>query len=140
MKLYSTIKTLIERFREPIRFAIVGVIATVLQYGIYYLLMDATGPNLALTIGYVIALICNFFMTTLFTFRVNPSTKNAGGFLLSHCINWLMQLGTLNLFLYLGVSKQWAPLPMYMVCVPIQFFLLRSLVKKGINFKRKRKE
>jgi len=139
MKICNTLKTFVENFREPIRFAIVGVVATVLQYGIYYLLMNAIGPNLALTIGYVIAFICNFFMTTLFTFKIKPSTRNAGGFLISHSINWLLQLGMLNLFLYFGVSKQWAPLPMYMVCVPIQFFLLRSLVKKSINFRKRTK-
>lgn len=115
---------------ELIRFAITGTIATVLQYLIYYMLMTVAGASIAWTIGYAISFVFNFMMTTYFTFKVKPNKKKAGGFAVSHIINWLMQLGTLNFFIWAGVSKALAPIPMYMICMPINFLLVRFFVKK----------
>ena len=115
---------------ELIRFAITGTIATVLQYLIYYMLMTVAGASIAWTIGYAISFVFNFMMTTYFTFKVKPNKKKAGGFAFSHIINWLMQLGTLNFFIWAGVSKALAPIPMYMICMPMNFLLVRFFVKK----------
>lgn len=115
---------------ELIRFAITGTIATVLQYLIYYMLMTVAGASIAWTIGYAISFVFNFMMTTYFTFKVKPNKKKAGGFAVSHIINWLMQLGTLNFFIWAGVSKALAPIPMYMICMPMNFLLVRFFVKK----------
>ena len=37
---------------------------------------------------------------------------------------------TLNFFLWLGVSKQLAPLPMFCICVPVNFLLVRFFLKR----------
>lgn len=115
---------------EIIRFGIVGVIATGIQYGIYYLLLGQLNETAANTVGYLVSFVCNFIMTTYFTFQVEPNRKKAGGFALSHLVNLILQNIFLNLFLWLGVAKEWAPLPMFAICVPINFLLVRFFVKR----------
>ena len=118
-----------EKLKEAIRFCIVGGISTLLQYAIYYLLLPYMDERLALTVGYIISFCCNYVMTTRFTFRVNANAKNAGGFTLSHIVNWGLQVVSLSFFIWMGVPKEWAPIPMYMVCVPINFLLVRSFFR-----------
>lgn len=120
-----------EKLKEPARFAITGVIATATQYVIYWSLMDGIGVSAAWTAGFVISLIANFILTTYFTFNVKPSRKKAGGFVMSHIINWAIQLVMLNLLIKAGIPKWLAPFPMYAVCIPMNFLLVRFFVKRA---------
>ncbi|MBP3768182.1 MAG: GtrA family protein [Prevotella sp.] len=119
-----------EKLLELIRFGMVGVTATLIQYAVYYVLLPYMDERVALTIGYVISFCCNYVMTTHFTFRVKASPRNAGGFALSHGINWSLQVSSLTFFIWMGVPKEWAPIPMYMVCVPVNFLMVRFFVKR----------
>ena len=76
-----------------IRYCTVGTLAAGIHYGVYYLLQEyeMTNLNIAYTIGYVTSFICNFFLTSYFTFRSNPSLKRALGFGGSHLVNYLIQ-------------------------------------------------
>ena len=56
-----------------------------------------TNLNIAYTIGYVTSFICNFFLTSYFTFRSNPSLKRALGFGGSHLVNYLIHMGLFKL-------------------------------------------
>ena len=118
-----------DEFSEMIRFGIVGVVATLIQYAVYYLLLPYMDERLALTIGYIVSFCCNYVMTTRFTFRVKANPKNAGGFALSHLVNWSLQVAFLSFFIWIGIPKEWAPIPMYMVCVPINFLMVRFFFK-----------
>lgn len=64
--------------KEIIRFGVVGVVATVLHYGIYYFLKAITNVNVAYAIGYVISFIVNFYLTSYFTFGTNPFVEETG--------------------------------------------------------------
>ncbi len=129
------------RLAEMVRFGIVGVVATLLQYAVYWILIKFIGnevtqaqsqfySSVAMTIGYVISFIFNFFASTYFTFRVNANARRGAGFAFSHVINYLLQMGTLNFFLWLGLSKQIAPIPMFCICVPVNFILVRFFLKR----------
>ena len=126
------IKTIISqpKFREVIRFGIVGGIATVLQVLIYWLLAPRLNHNLALVISYVISLAVNFLLTVYFTFQVKPTARKGMGFLASHAVNLTLQFLLLNLFIRLGVDRQLAIVPVLAVCIPINFLLVRLSVKK----------
>lgn len=115
--------------QEAMRFIIVGTVVTAIQYGTYYLIMNRINVSVAWTIAYLISFICNFVMTTYFTFHVKPSKRKAVGFTLSHIVNWAFQTGFLNLFIYIGMSKAIAPIPMYMICMPVNFMLVRFFMK-----------
>ena len=126
---------------EVVRFAIVGAAATLLQYAIYYLLIQFLGTGaskadahlwstVAMTVGYVLSFVFNFFASTRFTFKVKANARRGAGFLFSHVVNYTLQMPTLNLFLWLGLSKQVAPIPMFCVCVPVNFILVRFFLKR----------
>ena len=117
-----------EKRYEFIRFCVVGVVASGLHYGVYYLLQTKIDVNVAYTVGYLISLICNFFLTSYLTFHSSPSIRKALGFGGSHLIN-LIHLSFLNLFLYLGISKVLAPVLVLAIAVPINFILLRWVFK-----------
>ncbi len=119
-----------QQLGEVIRFGIVGVLATLLQYAIYWVLIHWLVPTISMTIGYAISFAFNFVASTRYTFRVEASAKRGAGFALSHAVNYVLQMLMLNLAIWLGVSKQWAPIPMFCVCVPVNFLLVRFFLKK----------
>lgn len=115
---------------EVFRFGVVGVTATALQYGIYWVLIHWLNPSLAMTAGYAVSFLYNFFASTHYTFRVKANVRHGAGFAFSHAVNYLLQMVTLNFFLWIGVSKQLAPIPMFCICVPVNFLLVRFFLKR----------
>ena len=111
-------------------FVIVGIFATVLHYGIYYLLMHVINVNVAYTIGYFLSFIVNFFLTSYFTFGVAPSWMKLLGMSGAHLINYFLHMILLNVFLYIGISKVWAPIPVFSIAIPVNFILVRFAFKK----------
>lgn len=114
---------------EIIRFGVVGVFATVLHYAIYWVLKLYINVNIAYTIGYFLSFICNFFLSSYFTFHSKASVKRGVGFIGAHLNNYLLHMILLNLFLYLGVDSSLAPIPVYMIAVPVNFILVRWVFK-----------
>ena len=97
------------KYRSAVRFVLVGAFGTGLQYGIYYLLLGLFQQHwpetmiltsLAFTIGFVMEMIYNYLLTSFYTFRVRPTWKNAGGFLVGRAINFVIQLLLLNCLIY----------------------------------------
>lgn len=115
---------------EIIRFGVVGVIATAIQYLVYWVLIHWINPAISLPIGYVVSFIFNFFASTKFTFRVKANVKHGAGFAFSHIINMTMQVVLLKLFLFLGISEQLAPIPVFCICIPTNFILVRFFLKR----------
>ena len=135
-----------ERLGEIIRFGIVGVLAVAIQYGVYLLLItlfsdnsslpfsEGTGvgfPLLANCFAYVVSFLFNYVASTRYTFHVRSTARRGAGFTLAHLVNFLLQTLLLALFLRLGLSKPVAMLPVFAICVPINFLLVRYFLKKG---------
>ena len=55
-------------FATFVRFGMVGVLATALHYGLYYLLHFIMGADAAFTVGYLLGFVANFYLTSYFTF------------------------------------------------------------------------
>ena len=130
---------------EVLRFGIVGLSATAIQYTAYWVGLQLTNHNLAMTVAYLLSFAFNLWASLRYTFRVGGTPGRGAGFAMAHVVNYLLQMATLNLFVDLGVSKTLAPLPMFAVCVPINFLLVRFFLKRdGIRmfgiFKVRREE
>lgn len=110
---------------EAVRFGAVGVIATALHYALYYLLLNVVSPTAAFTIGYAVSFVCNYVLSSRYTFRVKLSVQRFTGFALSHLVNYFVGLALLQLFLWIGFSPTLAPLPTFVIAVPINFLLVR---------------
>ena len=116
-------------YGEIMRFCVVGVFATVLHYSIYWILKSYMNVNIAYTIGYLISFVCNFFLSSYFTFRSKATVGKGVGFVGAHIANYLTHMVLLNFFLYLGVSKSLAPIPVFMIAIPLNFLLVRFVFK-----------
>lgn len=115
--------------QELIRFGVVGAIATLLHYGIYLFMQLYVDVNIAYTVGYMISFLLNFYLTSYFTFRVKPSWGKMFGMGISHGINFLLHICLLNLFLWFGISKTLAPVPVFCIAIPVNFLLVRFVFK-----------
>lgn len=118
-----------QTLKEAIRFGIVGIAATALHYGIYYLLQPYINVNIAYTTGYVLSFIANFYLTSYFTFGTKPSWKKLIGMGGAHIVNYLLHITLLNLFLLTGIAKTWAPVPVFAIAIPVNFLLVRFVFK-----------
>lgn len=119
-----------ERWKEVVRFGIVGGIATMIQACVYWLLVGQLNYAVANTVAYVVSFLFNYVASTHYTFRVRSTAKRGAGFAFSHLVNYLLQTATLSLFIALGMSKQWALIPMFAICVPVNFLLVRFFLKR----------
>jgi putative flippase GtrA len=90
--------------------------------------------TIAYTIGYGVGLCLNYILTTFFTFKKQPSKRNAAGFVASHIVNYLLEIGVLNVFIWLGMDERLAGILTLIVVVPINFLILRFVfVQKQHN-------
>lgn len=119
-----------EVFKEILRFGMVGAFATAVHYGVYWLLHDMMNVNLAYTTGYVVSFVFNYLLSARFTFRKKKSVKNGFGFIGAHLFNYVLQVSLLNLFLYLGVDKGLAPVPVYCIAIPTNFIVVRFVFRR----------
>ena len=119
-----------EILSEFARFCLVGLLATAVHYGVYLLLNLCCQYNIAYTAGYVVSLAMNFYLSSRFTFKKTMSVWKGGGFLLSHLVNYVLHILLLNLFIWLGLSETWAPVPVFAIVVPVNFILVRTVFKK----------
>lgn len=146
-----------------VRFFVVGVAATLVHWGVYVglnaLLGLGAGDALALSVtysvGYVVSFVGNYLASLRWTFRTKGSVEKGAGFALSHAVNYGLQVGLLNLFLYMGVGQALVrvleacvpgvvrafpllgsadallPLPVFCVVVPVNFLMVRFFLTRG---------
>lgn len=112
------------------RFGIVGGIATIVLYGTYWTMVKWMNPTISYSSAYFCAFIVNYILTTSFTFKVKKTVKNSMGFIVSNIINYVVSIGLLNLFLYVGLSTEIAPIPTILLATLSNFFIVRFVMKK----------
>ncbi len=115
---------------EMLRFGIVGVLSTALHYLIYRVL--PLQENVGYTIGYAVSFLFNFWATSRYTFHARPTWGRLAGMGGAHASNYVLHMVLLNIFLYIGMSKAWAPLPVYAIAVPVNFLLVRFVFNSHI--------
>lgn len=120
----------VKRYIEIFRFGIVGILATIIHYGVYLSLLHFMHESVAYSIGYVISLIGNFFASNYYTFKTKPTAKKGAGFVMSHFVNYCLHIIFLNTFLWIGLKEEYAPIPVFFIVVPINFVLVRFVLKK----------
>lgn len=123
------------RLSEVIRFGLVGGLATVIQYGVYVVFVQAVKvPAVPSTmISYAISFICNFFLSNYFTFHTRPNALRGLGFALSHLINMGLQVGLVAIFKGI-VGPTLALLPAMAICIPVNYCLVRlALTSKHLE-------
>ena len=108
----------------------VGIFATALHYGLYFVLQRVINVNIAYTLGYALSFIANFYLTAYFTFGRKPSWRKAFGFGGAHLCSYLLHMGLLNLSLWMGIPKPLAPIPVFAIAIPVTSYSYVSFSKE----------
>lgn len=114
---------------EVFRFVLVGILATLIHYGIYLILNIFIITWIAYSIGYFISFLFNFYLSSIFTFKSKATIKKGIGFGISHAINYGLHIILLAIFIQIGIPKNYAPIPVYMIAIPVNFLLVRFVFK-----------
>jgi putative flippase GtrA len=122
-----------ETLGEIIRFGIVGTTAASIHYAIYWVLQHWINVNIAYTIGYVLSFLVNYWLSAHFTFKEKTSAKNGLGFGAAHLTNYLLHMVLFNFFLWIGLSRELAPIAVLTIAVPTNFVLVRFVFKHFKN-------
>ena len=120
----------LKQLPEFVRFVMVGIFATALHYGLYFVLQWVIKVNIAYTLGYALSFIANFYLTAYFTFGRKPSWRKAFGFVGAQLCSYLLHMGLLNLSLRMGIPKPLAPIPVFAIAIPVNFLLVRFVFKR----------
>ena len=118
-----------ETFGELIRFGIVGTTSAAIHYGIYWVLQHWINLNVTYTIGYVLSLLVNDFLSAHLNFKEKTSAKNGIGFGGAHLMNYLLHIVLFNFFLWIGLSRELAPIAVLAIAVPANFLMVRFVFK-----------
>ncbi len=127
---------------ELFRFVLVGGFATVLQYSLYVVFVKVIGVSAVLStiISYALSFIANFFLSSYFTFKSNPNAKKGAAFTMSHIVNMGLQTGFVAIFKGV-VGSTLALLPALVICVPVNYLLVRfAFTSKIFESKKKSME
>ena len=117
------------KIKEALRFILVGLVCTLVHYLLYYVLKQFMGINRAYSVGYALSFCLNFYLSNTYTFKTRANVLKGIGFGLSHLINYGVHLLLLNLFLYAGLSETLAPVPVFAIAIPLNFLLVRTVLK-----------
>ncbi len=106
-----------------------------IHYCVYYcLLLTGLVYSFAYGAGYGVSLCFNFWATGQFTFRTRLSARKGALFLASHGVNFLLHMSLLEFYVrVLDIPDKIAPLPVYLVAVPVNFVLVRFAMKDRKN-------
>lgn len=119
------------RLAEFFRFCVVGVICTLLDAAIFYLVINWTPYEVALVSGYCISLIVNYLLTVTWTFKQKATKKNAVGVIAAHLINlFIVRMGLMHIFVAMGLTDRQAYIPTLLISMVTNFVLVRYAVKK----------
>ena len=100
--LFSKQKTLI-------KYLIIGVLNTIVGFGLFLLMWQGLSQELSNIIGYAVGICFSFVMNKIFTFKSKQTSKTANlkeflKFVSSMLIAWILNFITLKICLNLGVN------------------------------------
>ena len=123
--------------RHVSRFAIVGVINTVVYYA-SYLVLRAVLPYLAAhLVAIVISMIGSFFLNCYWTFRTRLTLRRFALFPLINATNYLLTtVGVVVLVEWLDVDERIAPIIAAAAAIPVTFVLSRRILATGDRYER----
>ena len=117
---------------EFVRFCIVGVIATALDAGIFYLVRLFAPYLVALVLGYCLSLIVNYLLTIYWTFKKKPSTGNLFGVIAAHMFNlFVVRMSLMWIFVnIMEIPDRIAYIPTLLISMVTNFLVVRFAVNK----------
>lgn len=116
-----------ERF---LRFLVVGGVNTVMTYLLYLWLLTLLDYRLAYSVSFVFGIGLALTMQARFVFKTKVTPRTALMYSLIYGVQYIVGLAIVTFSVqYLMVPKQFALAISVVLCVPLMFFLTRSVLK-----------
>jgi putative flippase GtrA len=115
---------------EGLRFLLGGVVNTLASYGIYLALQFFLPYQAAYAIAFALGVAISYYINLVFVFRQRGSARKALVFPFVYLAQYLLGAATLALLVErLGVAKEYAPLLVVIVTIPVTFALSRRVLR-----------
>lgn len=123
---------ILEKYRELIRFCIVGAFCTGIDAMIFYIVRLFAPYSVALISGYLFSLIINYILTVLWTFKSKPNKQNAIGIFAAHLFNlFVVRMGLMWLFVeVLNLEDKIAYVPTLLISVISNFVIIKYIISR----------
>ena len=110
--------------KKFLSFLFVGVINTLITYGIYYFLLRWINYNIAYSISYISGIVISYYLNSVVVFKKKINIKTFLKFPIVYVAQYICNLLFMNLFIiYLYIPEKIAPILVIILTVPITFFL-----------------
>ncbi len=111
-----------------LRFAVVGILCTIVDVTVYWLMLFIVPYSIAMIVGYFVSLILNFVFTTLWTFRASMGVMNFISVLAIHLFNcFVLRANILDIFVKAcEYEERLAYILTILITVPLNYILLRG--------------
>lgn len=114
---------------EGLRFLIAGGLNTAVGYGLYLIMLPWIRYEIAYAIAYLLGIGTSYLLNAIFVFRQPLSLKAAFAFPLVYAAQLILGSVLLKVLVdWMGIPKQFAPLIVVVLSLPITFFLSRRIV------------
>lgn len=120
------------KYKEFLRFCIVGAFCTCIDAAIFYVLRTFVAYQISLVSAYVLSLILNYFLTVYWTFKMKSNVKNIIGIVLAHLFNlFIVRMGLMRLFIdTIGINDKVAYLPTLLISIVTNFMIVKLVIYK----------
>ena len=113
-----------------LRFLASGAFNTLLTYALYLLALRFMAPGLAYTLVYMLGIALAYVLNRGFVFRGHAGWRSALAMPAIYLVQYLLSLGVISLWVWMGLPAGLAPLPAIALCMPVTYVLTkRSFVR-----------
>jgi putative flippase GtrA len=114
------------------RFVIAGAVNTVVTYLLYLALLPFMPYLWAYVLTYAVGIALGYVLNAVWVFRGRPSLRTASAYPLLYLLNLALGIALLACLVeLLRVPREWAPIIVIAVSLPIMFLLNRMLFQRG---------
>ena len=116
--------------KQFIRFCFVGVFATAVDAGLFYILRQWLPYQLSMVISYSLSLCVNVVLTLLWTFDARMNIRNASSVAVVHLFNlFVVRFGLMALFVAgMVINDKVAFIPTLFISVITNFVIVKTVI------------
>ena len=123
----------LKQIPEFLRFVMVGLFCYRAALWHLFCLAKIHSGQCSLYLGICAEFCCQLLSYGLFYFRAASFLEESFWLRGAHLTNYLIHIGLLNLFLRLGFSRPLAPIPVFLIAIPVNFFISEVLFSNKSN-------
>lgn len=124
--------------RTFIKFCIVGIICTMIDVIVFYVLDERVGYRAAIVSGFVLSIGVNYLLNTLWSFRQKFSLKTVIGVLFAHLFNiFVVRMGLMWVFIDLFIlPDRIAYIPTLVISTITNYMIIRMVYFREYSWKK----